>query len=370
MPDTTDLWYIRLPDGRVLRAAGTAVVRQHLTAGRLPPGTRLRRSPDEEWRLIDRFSELADLAPASTANGVVPDEPVPWRAAPSREAPATIASRLDATLLHLPGVRGLVEELLAALDSALVKPKLVPAGLVGLFLGALAALAGLPWFDFATWPPGPGWLLPVAAFVAWSWLAVVLSRLTYVEVTRLRPARLKDGLAGCAGPTARLLLAQAVPALLLGGLVVVLRWLPGWLPGLGSEHPAAAFQVAAVVSAVAGPVLEVLLWPLLVLLLPLAALLVVEECSFVSALRQWCRLVRNQLGKLLLAEMLALGVGLLLAAPLALLAFALGTRPSEPEHALAVESTCRVLYGLLGSVVLAYLVVANVFIYLNLRYER
>src|SRR5262249_23806184 len=133
MADTSDLWYIRFPDGRVLRAAGTAVVRQQLAAGRIPPGTRLRRTLDDEWRPVERCPELADLAPESPGNGAS-------RAAERRDSgsPATIASRLDPAQLGQAGVRTLVEELLGALDSTFVAPKLLAAALVGLFAGALA----------------------------------------------------------------------------------------------------------------------------------------------------------------------------------------------------------------------------------------
>ena len=70
MPPFDDQWFIRFPNGRILRAAGVAVVRQQITAGRLPPGTQLRRSLDEEWRGVGRFPEFADLA--AVANGPEP----------------------------------------------------------------------------------------------------------------------------------------------------------------------------------------------------------------------------------------------------------------------------------------------------------
>ena len=358
MPDTTDLWYICLPDGRVLRAAGTAVVRQQLTAGRLPPGTRLMRSPDDDWRAVERWAEFADLARTSRANGDSPRDQ------------ATIASRLGPALLERSGVRGLLDELLAALDSTLVGTKLLAAVLAGLLLGGLAALTGLPWFDFGLSPPGWGWLLPAAALLVWSWLGVMLSRLAYIELSRLRPARWGDGLAGSVGPVLQLALAQGLLVLLLGGLIAAVRWLPGWLPRAGSEDTAYLFQAAGQAVGVAGMILEVLLWPALLLILPLGALVVVEGCSFLSALRRWCRLVWQRPGRLLLAEALALGVALLLAVPLGLLMTALTTRTPDSDFALANTLVWRSLAGLFGSVVLAYLVVANVFIYLHLHYER
>src|SRR5207302_519593 len=102
----------------------------------------------------------------------------------------------------------------------------------------------------------------------------------------------------------------------------------------------------------------------------LGGVVVIEQASFLKALGQWGRLVRQRRGPLLLAEGLALGFALVVAVPLALLAAALLTRAVPSEHALATDLTLRVLFGLLGSVILAYLLVANVFIYLHLRYER
>jgi hypothetical protein len=371
MPETTEMWYLRFPDGRVLRAVGTNVVRQQLAAGRLPVGTRMRRSLDDEWRSIDRFPELADLAPMPVENGG-PARPArtDWRDAVSRAAPVTITSRLDPMLLRLPGVRSLVEESLGALDSTMVRSKLLVAALAGLVLGALAALAGLPAFDFGVLPPGLGWLLPVAALLIWSWLAVMLSRMAYVELSRLRPARWRDGLAGCAARTFRLAVAQGLLVVLLAGLIAGLRWLPGWLLTAGNDSTEQAFQAVAGFVVVVGLVLELVLWPALLLLLPLGAVVVVEDASILSALGQWCRLVRQRAGRLLLAEALAVGVGLVIVAPLALLAAALLTRLSAPEFAATAAITQNVLCGLIASVGLAYLVVANVFIYLNLRYER
>ena len=72
--------------------------------------------------------------------------------------------------------------------------------------------------------------------------------------------------------------------------------------------------------------------------------------------------------KLLLAEVLALGIGLVIAGPLGLLGLLVSGR-GETVGVEGVAVTRAVLLGLLTGVFLAYLVVANVFIYLNLRYD-
>jgi hypothetical protein len=351
MRATTNLWYIRLPDGRILRATDPAVIRQQLAAGRLPPGTRVRRSGEDEWRATDRVAELADATPAT--NGTA-------------EPAVTIASRLDPAQLHLAGVRHLLDELLGALDSTLVSGKLWAAAWAGLSLGGLSALALLGPFGFSLWPPGFGWLLLLAGLVVWSWMAVVVSKMTFTEVSRLRPARWRDGLDGSVGATIHLTLAQSIVLALLVAAVWGLRALPAWLLTFGDGL---GVRVAAQAASVAGTVLELVLWLVPALMLPLAALVVVESGSVVSALGQWLALAWRKPARLLLAEGLAVGLALLVAGPLLLLGSALLTRTDGAEFALAGEITRRVLFGTLASVALAYLVVANVFIYLNLRYD-
>src|SRR5437867_2238587 len=117
MRHSSDPWYVRLPDGRVLRAASTAAVRHHVNAGRVPVDSLVRRSSDEEWVALEWTQEFADLitAPASE-----PETSTRARSRPENEwalpEPAGIASRLDPMRLRTVGVRGMTEELLAALD--------------------------------------------------------------------------------------------------------------------------------------------------------------------------------------------------------------------------------------------------------------
>ena len=51
-----------------------------------------------------------------------------------------------------------------------------------------------------------------------------------------------------------------------------------------------------------GTVLELLVWPVFVLLLPLAALIVVEQTSFAPGLGRWLSLIWRKGRRLLLAE--------------------------------------------------------------------
>src|SRR5205823_1732317 len=125
------------------------------------------------------------------------------------------------------------------------------------------------------------------------------------------------------------LVAAALAGLLLGGLLA-LSGLSGF--GFGLSPPELG-------------------WPALLLLLPLGTVVVVEGGTYAMALAQWWRFVRQKPGRLLLAEGLALGTGLVLAVPLGLLLGALATRWPGTEFGLATALTLRVLAGLLGSVV-------------------
>lgn len=349
MPETKDLWYVRFPDGRV-RGGTIAVIRQQLASGRLPAGTRVRRSGDADWAPIDRVAEFAEPNGASgNGNGAAPA--------------ATIASRLDPGQMHLPGVRPMLEELLGALDSTFVSRKLKVAAFAGLLLGAVFALTTLPLFGFSLSPPGLGWLLPFAAVVVWSWLVVVLSKMTFAELSRLRPATWSDGMEGSFRATVHLSFAHGIMILLLGAVVFGLRFLPVWLPTLGDEDTAKYFTVGGQAANVAGVVLELLVWPIFVLLLPLGAMLVVEQASFAQALGKWLSLVWRKGWRILMAELLALGIGLLLSAPLAFLGALVASRFGEGDLVGAIVRC--LLFGLLSSLLLAYLVVANVYLYLS-----
>jgi hypothetical protein len=363
MRESTDLWFLRFPDGRVLRAAGTAVLRQQLASGRIPPGTRLRRSLDEEWRSLERYPEFADLrAPAERYwasdahdSGVQP--------------PATIASRLDPFQLHQVGIRGLLEELLAAVDSTAVRLKLTIAVNCGILLGVLAGLSFLPSVSFGLNPPGPGWLLVLGMLLTGIWMTAVLSRLTFSELSRLRPARWADARHGFGGLFTRLIILEGGLLLLFAGLIVAARWLPAFLYQSAAEEAALPWLIGAQVAALAGILVEAVAWTLMLLLLPLGPLIVVEGCSALSCLARWRALLRQHLGRLLLAESLAVGIAGLLSVPLALILFALWTvHPIEPA-ALAHNVLRVMLLGVTGALVFSYLIVANVFIYLHLRYE-
>jgi hypothetical protein len=374
MSSTFDVWYIRFPDGRVVRAPSTATVRAQLGAGRIPPECAVRRGPDDEWVALGGASEFADLVGARLANGS-PDVAV----APGRRAgaappePGGIAARLDPARLQTVGVRGLVEELLAALDSTLVRRKLTVALVGALGVGLVLGLTPVRLAAFGLTGTEVAWLVTCGLLVLFAALtAALLTRMTYVELSRLRPARWREAFAGAAGLTLQVAVAQV---LVLGTtllLIVALRLLPTWFLGSGPGGEAWSSDVGANTTLVLSMFAEVALWPIFGLALLLPGLLAVENCSAASALVQWLRLLQRDLGRAFLYEALAVGVGLVATLPLLfpLLPFA-GTsfEHFDPRLGPAVVVTKTVLTCLAFAPLFAYLVVANLFIYLNLRYE-
>jgi hypothetical protein len=354
MNDATDTWYVQFPDGRVLRATSRAVLRQQLLSGRIPSGSLVRRSRAEDW-----------VRPEDVPGLTEPDHN---NARDTFHEPVTVASRVDPAQLRLVGVRPLLAEFVAALDSTLVAKKLIAAALVGLALGALLALSRYPLLPAL--PEALPWALAAVAVLLVAWLTGLLARLTYVELAQMRPARWREGLRGLRRLTVQLALTQGLVLAALAGLFVLLRKLPSWLVFAGDGSRWAATQEALVQTVVvAGMLIEAVLWPFGALVLLLGPVFVVEQCGAVRALRQWLALLRRDLGRVLLCTGMALAIGALATAPLALPLLTLLLRRPGSRFEEVADAACAVVAGLTLAPLLAYLIVANVFIYLHLRYE-
>jgi hypothetical protein len=278
--------------------------------------------------------------------------------------------------MQFVGVRNVLQELQAALDSTLSARKLIVAALAGLAFGILATLVyllqtqaldlGLPWFN-------QHWLnltvLVAVGVLVIGTVAGLISKLTYIEVSRLRLATWREGLAGLDALAVRLAVGLGAVAAATWGLIVLLRWLPFWL--LPEPDAPVAWVREAIAAAVlaAGMAFEVGLWAVLCTSGLLAPLLVVEDCSIVRGIGQWLALLRAHLGRVFLFEGLAVAIAIVLTLPFAALLVPLGLISEPPEH-LALAWTCAryLLAGLVGGLFLAYVIVANVFIYLHLRY--
>jgi hypothetical protein len=380
-----DFWYVRFPDGRTLRAASTTILRQELSARRIPFGSMVRRSPSDEWVALEWTQEFADMMEDLAISPSSGKTPVPRAYSPSgapsdsssrrsgnseANPPATVGSRLDPSRLHLIGVRGYVDELLAALDSTLVPKKLLLGLIAGLLLGTLFVFARSTSLGLVNTSRPIIWLLPALGLLVFEGICSLLTRLTYLELARLRPPHWRAAFQGLG----RLTLGAFVSKLLvwgaLGGLIFVVRWLPFWLsPGEGESWTQSQRFVAGIDMSM-GMLFEVLLYPILFFSWLIPPLLASEECSATSGLWQWMVLVRRNVGSVILYQVLAVSLGVLMTTPFQLLVapFYLPWFRS-PEELHEVAGGMRFfLLGLACAPLLTYWITANVFIYLNLRY--
>jgi hypothetical protein len=356
MAAAADTWYVRLPDGRTLRARTADVLRTHLHAGRIPTQSQARRSGEDEWQPLERIAELAEALPAE-------------RAAVDRSA---IASELPPVTreTRAAGVRGLVGELLGAFDRSLDHTKLSVAAIMGVLL-AVGVIA----FDLVGGFPLVPWGLAGYVATAVLLLAVVavgtvlLTQMTFIEVDRRRPARATELRADLGRQTVRVMFAQGLVATVLVAMVLFFRAAGPWLAGYDPGEINHLRDIALGVLSVARLLLEVLCWPILgMAVLLLGPLLVIEEHSILRSLREWLGMLRRHIGRIYLYEALALTMATVLALPMLLLvavaAYSVGATMGPIERI-----TLLVLGGVALTPMIAYLIVANVFIYLNIRYE-
>ena len=359
MASSADQWYIRLPDGRVLRARSTEVLRQYLKLGRVPWDSRVRRSADAPWQTLDRTEEFADLAPAEEAS-------------PSEPNPRTKA-RPAAPELRTLGVRGLVEELFNAFDSSLQRTKLVAAALTGLGVGIVLVIRSvadplLPseW----KWAGYLGATFPL--LVLFSICTSILTQMTALELSRYRPARFSEIRAGLFGYAMRLTCALSLIGGAIVGLIVLLRCLPDWVAP--APAPETGFALETLLNVVNGTrlLLEVIGWPILILaMLLMGPILIVEDLSIGQGIREWLGMLRQHLGRIYLYQALAFAFAAVMTLPLvAPILLASGFVGGNPHPLSLSESVSfNLLVGIALTPMLAYLLVAHVFIYLNLRYE-
>jgi hypothetical protein len=374
MNQVTDIWYVRFPDGRVVRAPSTDALRQHVEAGHIPSASRVRRFPDDEWVALDWTEEFADALPVPrTGHSVRPALSNRGGHGFDHGGDGTnLASRLDPTRLKTVGLRGLVEELVAALDSALSRMKLLISGVAGVASAIILALVGgaakyLPWSDTA-------WIWTAAGvFVLLIGVAAVvpITQMTYVELSRLRPARWREARAGWFWSALHLLIALVVTAGASGTAIYFLRWWPDQLlPERKPDVIAFAPDLAAAAVNIVTMLVEILLWPIVGFTLLLAPIIVIEERTALSAIVQWWHLIRRHAGRLFLYESTAVLGGVAnLAFALPLLLLCWGRVEDWRGVGTAFGFSLCALAGLAAAPLIAYLTVAQVFIYLHLRYE-
>jgi hypothetical protein len=371
MSQAVDTWFVRLPDGRVLKAASTEVVRRHIDSGRIPAASRVRRSSSEEWAAIDWTEEFAEIVRRRAAEDAANDSRVN-SAAPAARATfkSEIASRYDPTRIKTIGLRALVEELIAALDNTLARPKLLAAGaLGGISALILAIVPNLHTPDLTFWRWLPTVVAAAIIFVGGVMAGVLLTQMTYTELSRLRPSTWAEARTGLAKFSARLLVCTGITTgVICGSLWAMHAWTPAEIGARLSTwlRPEITVPVISVIMLF----FELLLWAVLPFTMLLGPVVVIEEGSIGDSLAQWWWLIRRHLGRLVLYESAAAITGIaMLAFAMPFLLTALSRRSEWGRVDTPIGIGLCLLAGMAAAPLIAYFAVAHVFIYLNLRYQ-
>jgi len=90
MKEHYDPWYVRLPDGRTIKAKSTTSVRHHIEAGHVPLNSMVRRDSSEEWVSLIWVAEFADFG---ASPGATP--PTPSGSGSNHTSRSGVSARLD-----------------------------------------------------------------------------------------------------------------------------------------------------------------------------------------------------------------------------------------------------------------------------------
>lgn len=360
-----DVWYVRLPDGRVMRSRNTISLRYHVRRGRIPPDSRVRRSAADEWQTLKDVEELAEAVAVAAARA--------HKGNGHLNPLGRMRSRTAFQEARLLGVRGLGRELLDALDSSLNRAKMGIACL----LGMLGAVSFITWNLLYTMREESWWVFGASAWAVLVLLAACLgistiTQFTAVELSKMRQPRSAELWPSVLGQAVRLAAALLFVVGSGVGLILFFRWFPTWLtPGADDD---AWWGVASSAALVLRLILEVVFWPVIALApLLLSPILVVQDHGVWSCVREWWRLLRQHLGRIFLYEALATTLAAVFTVPLlipiGIASWSIGISWSPEVTDGAVQAAVIVLAGIALTPLIAYLLVANVFIYLNLRFE-
>jgi hypothetical protein len=155
----------------------------------------------------------------------------------------------------------------------------------------------------------------------------------------------------------------------LAAAILLLRWLPDALGPPNPHEPGVWHDALLNVINGARLIVEAICWPIFGLAaLLMGPTLIVEEFSIAKGMAEWLGMLRKHLGRIYLYQSVAFAFAAVMTLPLlgpVLLAF--GVAPGTLS--LGESVTFYLLLGVSLTPMLAYLLVAHVFIYLNLRYE-
>jgi hypothetical protein len=373
MKKIVDIWYVRLPDGREVTARSTRAVEQHIRNGSIPRESRVRRSNDREWSKLERTEEFISVvndkahAPA--------EEPKRPGSSPDLVVPAGLAARLDPMRLRTLGVRGLWEDLIGALDSTFTRKKLGLTLLASMMAGLVVALVFslftrvLGGGASAVWSVAVG-AMAVAAIPMFAFLNGLLARMVHVELSYMRPSKWREIRQGFGMLGLRLTGAYFF---ILGGallLIQAVRWAPGSLAELANQQGASAGWVEVIASACSaiGIVAEVSLWFIAGLSWLLPPVMVVEDLGIFQCLRSWFRLLKQNLSRIILGQALSLATGVVVSLPFAVPVWLTLANHPIPGN-VPMDAVRGLVIGATIAPLLAFVAIANVFIYLDVKYE-
>ncbi len=380
MNDSRDPWYVRFPDGRVIKAKSTSSLRHHLESGNIPKNALVRRDKMDEWQELQWVREFADLfggiskPPEESADNVPQLDP-------------SLVIKPETHRLQSVGLRGMIDELLTSLESAWSKPKLIVATLgalllfIGHFLiewvgaGVLAEIE-LTKFSWMIHFVSTGWMVLTLAIVF-----ATLAKLTFHEVSTLKHAKLSDGLQGFPSMVIQVGLACLIGVGIPLVLIFLLGKVPSWIGQLLIEAGMSANTLSYVMTpiVVIAKLIALPLWLIVGMAWILPSAVIVEEGSFAPGLAEWRKVLRHQLDVLVgstgFAILLALAVSIPISIIVSLaLSGGIALFPSLPHIITAENLVMRFTHTLLSSLAtipfIAALATSATHVYLNLRYER
>jgi hypothetical protein len=368
-------WYVRLPDGRIVTAKSTASVRHHVESGNIPLNSMARRDMAEEWTSLAWIAEFSDLAGGSrNVATITADTPLPSSlknvSTPEIHLKSGISSRLDPLRLQTVGIRGLVDELIAAFDSTVSTGKLRVATIT-CAVGALAVFAIMR-VTLLAYPEG-AWLAQLlAGIMGLVWLAcatALLTRQTHLELSSMRPVYPGEANKNAGAFILRVFLGYVATIGLAVGIIVLLQHLPGWVGDWTRGMNANAGEAIMTATTVLGTLAAVGVFALFLMSFLLPPVLVVEECSLGNAIREWRSILREHRLRVMIYEGMAIALSAVAALPVALPVYlAQHYGPALSSNTLG-QALPFALWGMALAPAIAFLAVANLFIYLNLRYE-
>lgn len=358
MKEKQDPWHVRLPDGRVIKAKTTASVRHHIEAGRIPKGSLVRRSKNGEWQTLEWTNEFADLVGGKPREQLTSDT--------NAEVVRFLAGKSEPEMkLESVGAHGIVEDLYAAFDNAVHKHKLVLGGLVC----GISAVAGFAVHHFLPEavklnPKLVNILSLLISFLVAAVGVTWISRQSHLELSRMTPVPLAEARKDSLGYWLSLVIAYLIVFGIVGGAFYGLQQVPDQL-GLKTGLESSLLGFGILLAALPFATL-----PLLALLLgPIGP---VEEYHFLKSFSVWRQLVVANTGRILLFESFALVLGLIAALPTLIpLQLALNYSGGQAIAAThwAGQMGVAFLEGFAYGPALVFVTVANVILYLSLRYE-